>query len=102
MTDKLARIDGTLTHVASLAGNLRADPDGHLHRSVEELRAAFAGREAIEPAVERVRDSVEMLRSANREGTRREFQRRASGLDDLAEVVERELVPHLRQLGFEV
>ena len=102
MNAKLAQIDTALTHLADLAGGLRADPDGHVRRSVEELRTAFDARNAIEPAVARVRDSMDMLRSGNQTGSRREFRRRATGLDHLSDVVEQELLPHLRRLGFEV
>lgn len=102
MNGKLAQVDTALTHLVHVAGELSADPDGHVRRSVEELRAAFDARGAIEPAVARVRGSVEMLRTGNRGGSRREFQRRATRLDYLDEVVEQELVPHLRRLGFEV
>jgi hypothetical protein len=102
MQEKLKEIDGVLTRIAHLAEELRADPDGHVRRSVEELRSAFTDRRPVEPAVARVRDSVAMLRSGNQSGLRREFQRRAQGLDYLEHVVEQELLPGLRRLGFEV
>jgi hypothetical protein len=102
MDGKLAHIDTTLARIALLAEALKADPDGHVRRSIEELRAAFDGREAIEPAVTRVRASVKMLRMGNHEGSRREFQRRAPGLDQLCALVEQELLPDLRGLGFDV
>ena len=53
-------------------------------------------------AVARMRESVQMLRRGNQDGARREFQRRASGLDNLANVMDQELLPHLRRVGFEV
>lgn len=102
MNGKLADIDTTLARIERLAEELRADPDGHLRRSVEELRSAFNARGPIEPAVARIRDGVQMLRRGNEEGSRREFQRRAGGLDHLRDVVEQELLPPLRRLGFEV
>jgi hypothetical protein len=102
MHGKFDHIDTTLARLADLADGLRADPDGHVRRSVEELRAAFATRGPIEPAVGRVRESMEMLRTGNHDGARREFQRRASSLDHLGDVVEAELLPGLRRLGFEV
>jgi hypothetical protein len=71
-------------------------------RSIAELLAAFATRSAIEPAVARVRESLNMLRTANHANTRREFQLRTPSLEHLTEVVERELLPDLRRLGFEV
>ena len=102
MEQKLAHIETTLARIAHLAEELKADPDGHVRRSVEELRAAFVARAAIEPAVARVRESIEMLTAENRGGTRREFQRRTPGLDHLGGVVEGELLPDLRRLGFYV
>jgi hypothetical protein len=99
---QLNQLDITLTRIAQLAGELRADPDRHVGRSVEELRAAFAARGEIEPAVARVRESVSMLRAGNHAGSRREFQRCAPGLEHLCEVVDQELLPELRRLGFEV
>jgi hypothetical protein len=101
MTD-LARIGTVLARVERLAGELLADADGHVHRSATELRAAFEARTAIEPAVARVRGSVHMLRRANHEGSRREFQRRSQGVDHFERVVEQELLPDLRRVGFEV
>jgi hypothetical protein len=102
MNRKLAQVDTTLANLERLAEELRADPDRHVRRSVEELRAAFAARGPIEPAVARVRDSMEMLRRGNHDGSRREFQRCTPGLERLGELVEQELVPDLRRLGFEV
>jgi hypothetical protein len=102
MNAKLTAIDILLTRIERLAEDLSADPDGHVRRSTAELRATFAARGAVEPAVARVRDSVVMLRRGNQEGSRREFQRRAHTVDHLEQVVEGELLPTLRRLGFEV
>jgi hypothetical protein len=102
MNGNFAQIDTVLARVERLAAELRVDPDGHVSRCANELRAAFEARRAIEPAITRVRDSVQMLRSGNRDGSRREFQRRAQGLDHLEQVLERELVPTLRQIGFDI
>jgi hypothetical protein len=102
MDSQFAEIDTVVTRVEQLAEELQVDPDGHVRRSATELRAAFSGRGAIEPAVARMRESVRMLRRENQEGSRREFQRLAHGLDYLQQVVERELLPNLRRIGFEV
>jgi hypothetical protein len=102
MSPGLLRIDGILSRIERLAVRLRADPDRYVHRSALELRDTFDARRAIEPALERMRGSVRMLRRTNHEGCRREFQLRASTLDVLDEVVEQELLPHLRQVGFDV
>lgn len=102
MDRQLSQLDSILTRIAELAAELRSDPDGHVRRSVEELRTAFATRAAVEPAVARVRESVNMLRTGNHAGSRREFQRRAPGVDHLGDVVEQELLPDLRRMGFDV
>jgi len=102
MNDRFAEIDVVLARIERLAEDLAVDPDGHVRRSATELRAAFDGRGSVEPAVARVRDSLVMLRSTNRDGSRREFQRRAHAVDHMEQVLEGELLPHLRRLGFEV
>jgi len=102
MSAMLLEIDGLLGRIERLAGELRADPQLYVHRSALELRAAFEDRRAIEPAVSRMRASLRMLRQGNHDGSRREFQRRASSLDFLNDVLEHELLPQLRQVGFEV
>ena len=102
MIGHLARIDVVLERVERLAETLHTDPDRHVLRSANELRAAFCARLAIEPAVARVRDGLDMLRSGNHAGTRREFKRRAHGVDHLERVMEQELLPELRRVGFEV
>jgi uncharacterized protein (DUF2342 family) len=96
------QVETALAHVERLADGLRADTDGNVKRSIEEVRAAFSAREHVEPPVQRMQRSLQMLRRDNHEVSRREFQRRATGLDHLDDVVEGELLPNLRRLGFEV
>jgi hypothetical protein len=102
MSAPLLRIDGVLQRIEILADQLRADPDHYVRRSAVELRSAFDSRRAIEPAVGRMRASVRMLRRENADGNRREFQRRALGLDQLEALLDQELLPRLRQVGFDV
>jgi hypothetical protein len=102
MSAMLAEIDGILGRIERLAGELRADPDRYVRRSALELRAAFDDRRAIEPAVARMRESVRMLRRGNQDESRRECRRRATSLDYLDTVVEQELLPQLRRVGFDV
>ena len=102
MSATLGQIEGLLGRVELLASQLRSDPDRHVQRSARELRAAFDNRRAIEPVIARMRESVRMLRQSNHDGSRREFRRRAGGLDYLDQVVEAELLPQLRRVGFEV
>ena len=102
MNNKLAEIKTVLLRFERLADELQTDPDGHVRRSAMELREAFDARQAMEPAVARMRTSILMLRTGNRDGARREFRRREHGVDHLAEVMNCELLPTLRRLGFEV
>jgi hypothetical protein len=98
----LDSIETVIRRIERLADELLADPDSHVHRSTSELRAAFQARGPVEPAVSRMRDSVSMLRRTNPEGARREFQRRAQGLDHLDDVIVHELLPLLRRMSFDV
>jgi hypothetical protein len=102
MNGKLAQIEMVLARIERLAEQLPQDPDHHVLRSANELRAAFCARLAIEPAVARVRDGLDMLRGGNHAGTRREFKRRAHGVDHLEQVMAQELLPELRRVGFNV
>lgn len=102
MNNDLSQLEMLLTRIGRLADDLSADPDRYVHRSAAELLAAFRERRAVEPALARMRASVEMLRGHNHDGPRREFQRRAHGLDRIEAVLEDELLPHLRRVGFDV
>ena len=98
----LGAIEIVLRRIEHLTDELRADPDGHVRRSASELREAFIDRAPVEPAVTRMRDSIRMLRRTNHDGARREFQRRAQGLNQLDEVIVGELLPLLRRMSFDV
>lgn len=102
MDTALVRIDDVLARIERYADELAVDPDGHVRRSAAELRAAFVERRAVEPAVARMRDSVKMLFRNNQDGSRREFHRRAPGLDHLEAVIAQELLPQLRRMSFDV
>lgn len=102
MKTKLAEIELLLARIERLAAELHVDPDGHVRRSAVELRAAFETRAAVEPLVWRVRESIEMLQRTNEDGTRREFRQRAHAVGYLEDVMRAELVPMLRQVGFDV
>lgn len=102
MNVQLEQIEVILGRIERLAEGLRADASGHVRRSTTELRGAFDTRDAIEPAVARVIDSIRMLRGINRDGPRREFQRQAQGLDHLEHVIAGDLLPQLRRVGFDV
>jgi hypothetical protein len=102
MSAMLVQIDGVLGRIERLSDQLREDPDQDVHRSALELRAAFGDRRAIEPALARMRASMRLLRRSHHDGYRREFVQRASALDCLDDVLEQELLPQLRQVGFDV
>ena len=99
---QLAQIDLVLARLAQLASELQADPDEHVRRSAADLRAAFSGREAIEPAVARVRDSVRVLQRSYVDDSGPESRYRSHGADYLEDLMERELLPELRRIGFDV
>ena len=96
------QIDGILERIERLADQLRADPGRSVYRSALELRAAFDDRRAIEPAFARVRESVRILQRGHQDESGREDRVRATSLDSLEAVVEQELGPQLRRIGFEV
>lgn len=102
MMPSLEGIHRVLLRIELLADSLEVDPDGHVRRSAEELRAAFDARGAVEPAVARMREGLRMLRRGNQEGSRREFRRLSPGVDHLERVVEDELIPELQRIGFDV
>ena len=62
----------------------------------------FARREAIEPAVSRMRNSIVMLHASRQAGARRAFEHDKVLINDLDKAIEGRLVPELRRLGFDV
>ena len=98
----LEQLDCALIRIEHLAHRLRSDPDRYVYRTALELRAAFDGRQAIEPAFARMRASLRMLRRCNEDGSRRDYQRRTRTLDALQAAVEDDVLPRLRQMGFDV
>jgi hypothetical protein len=100
--DPLRNIDAALQRLVQVAEHLaEGDSEGHVRRSVEELRAAFAGRAPVEPAVARVVRSLQMFTSTTHDRRRREFANHASGISKVGTALE-ELLPELRRIGFEV
>ena len=96
-------IEAALQAVERFAGRLLVgDAEGDVRRSVDELRAAVATKEGVEPAVDRLLQSLRGLHAAGLAGRRRDFQRDSPSVDRLLEAVEQELLPELRRLGFHV
>jgi hypothetical protein len=96
-------IEAALQAVVQFAGRLPAgDEEAHVSRTVDELRAAFMARAAIEPAVDRLARSLRGLQAARAAGSRRHFLRGSSSVDRLLHAVDDELLPALRRVGFRV
>lgn len=102
MEGTFAKVDIALDRLSQLAARLGdGESFKHVCRSVEELRTAFATHAPVEPAVGRLLRSLEMT-NAEADGLRREFLLNAPRLDRLESALEAELLPALRQIGFEV
>jgi hypothetical protein len=96
-------IAAALRSVDDFAGRLPGgDAEAHVRRSLDELRAAFTARAALEPPVDRLLRSVTMLNSAAAQGALRRFRRRSVASARLLSAIQRELLPALRRVGFEV
>lgn len=101
--DVLAGVVVALAKVTAIAERLLdGDAEGHVRRSIEEFAMAFAGREAIAPAVCRMRNSILMLHECRDAGGRRAFERDKALVDELDRAIEERLMPELRRLGFDL
>jgi hypothetical protein len=101
--DTFAGVVVSLAQVVTIAERLLdGDAEGHVRRSIEEFAAVFERREAIEPAVARMRNSIVMLHESRRSGARRAFEHDKVLIEDLDKAIEERLVPELRRLGFDV
>ena len=98
MSTTLVQLDGSLSRLEKLAKQLAGERDQHVYGAALELRAAFDDRRAIEPAVARMRDSLRMLRRASQDASRPDL----GILLALDAAVEHDLLPRLRQVGFDV
>ena len=100
--DVFAGVVVALARVTAIAERLLdGDSEGHVRRSIEEFAMAFARRDAIGPAVARMRHSIIMLHDARNAGSRRAFEHDKSLIADLDRAIEHQLLPELRRLGFE-
>jgi hypothetical protein len=101
--DVFAGVVIALAKVTMIAERLLdGDAEGHVRRSIDEFGGAFARREAIGPAVTRMRDSIVMLHDSRDAGSRRAFERDKLLILDLDAAVEERLLPELQRLGFEL
>ena len=101
--DAFAGVVVSLAQVVTIAERLLdGDAEGHVRRSIEEFAAVFARREAIEPAVQRMRDSILMLHASRKSGGRRAFEHDKVLIEELDKAIEERLIPELRRLGFAV
>jgi hypothetical protein len=98
-----APIEAAIHSVVESVGRLPAgDAESHVRRSLNELHSAFTTRSAIEPPVERLLGSVRMLNSSCAQGAMRRFLRGSSSRARVLCVIQNELLPALRRVGFEV
>jgi hypothetical protein len=101
--DVFAGVVIALAKVTMIAERLLdGDAEGHVRRSIDEFVVAFARREAIGPAVARLRNSIVMLHDCRDTGSRRAFEQDRLLIQDLNAAVEDRLLPELRRLGFEL
>jgi hypothetical protein len=100
--DVFAGVVVALAKVTMIAERLLdGDAEGHVRRSIAEFASAFARREAIGPAVGRMRNSIVMLHDSRGAGPLHLFERDKSLIQDLDAAIEERLVPELRRLGFD-
>lgn len=101
--DVFAGVVLALAKVTAVAERLlEGDSEAHVRRSIEEFAIAFGRREAIGPAVERMRGSIVMLYESRQAGRRRAFEHDQALVRDLDAAIEGRLLPELRRLGFEL
>jgi len=98
--DKISLIDPALQQVEAFAGRLASgDEAGYVRRSVAELCRAWASQQGIEPAVDRVQQSLRWLKTAQLSGRRRDCVRESPSVDRLDDVIHQRLIPALRRAG---
>lgn len=96
-------IEAALQVVEKFASRLTvSDAEGHVHRSVDELRAAVTKKEGIEPAVDRLLRGLRGLDDVHAARRRRDFGRESPAVDRLLDAVQEELLPALRRVGYQV
>jgi hypothetical protein len=101
--DVFAGVVVALNRVTVVAERLPdGDAEGYVRRSIDEFAAAFSRREAIEPVVERMRDSILMLHGSREAGRRRAYEHDKILVGELDRAVEERLLPELRKIGFGV
>jgi hypothetical protein len=98
-----SHIEAAIHSVVYSVGQLPAgDAESHVRRSLDELHTAFTTRSAIEPRVQRLLGSMQMLNSACAQGALRRFRRGSSRRARVLSIIQTELLPALRRVGFEV
>lgn len=92
MNEPFKDIAAALDRVTSIAEDV---PDDVLRSSARELQRTFAERGSVEPAVDRLQDSVSRL-------SRNEQPRHEKIVRQLDSVIAEQLLPELRRVGFDV
>ena len=96
-------VEAALQVVEKFASRLTAgDAEGHVRRSVDELCAAVAKKEEIQFAVDRLLRGLRSLDDARAARRRRDFGRESPAVDRLLDAVQKELLPALRRVGYQV
>ena len=96
-------IEAVLQVVEKFASRLTVgDAEGHVRCSVDELSAAVTKKEVIEPAVDRLLRGLRGLDDARAARRRRDFGRASPAVDRLLDAVQKELLPALRRVGYQV
>lgn len=101
--EEISLIDPALREVEAFASRLTSgDEAGHVRRSVAELCRAWAKQQGIEPAVDRVQQSLRWLKTAHLSGRRRDCVRESPSVDRIDAVIHQRLIPALRRAGYNV
>jgi hypothetical protein len=102
--DIFAGVVIALARVTAIAERLHdGDDEGRVRRSIDDFAVAFARREAIGPAVASMRNSIVMLHDGGGEAVPLDASEGDKSLiEDLDAAIERQLLPELRRLGFEL
>jgi hypothetical protein len=102
--DIFAGVVIALARVTTIAERLHdGDAEGRVRRSIDDFAVAFARREAIGPAVARMRNSIVMLHDGADDAVPLSASEGDKSLiKDLDAAIERQLLPELQRLGFEL
>jgi hypothetical protein len=100
---QLAQIELVLARMEHVASDLQMDdPGGCVFQSTQELSRAFGTRAAVEPAAQRMRDGLAILRRTPPADAREPSPQQTRQIDHLHALFLDELLPMLRRVGFDL